>query len=64
MKKNRRIRFNNKVKVKYYYKNLPINHYYKFKNKLNIFKHNYKNKKNINYLIYFLIFILIFVIFT
>ena len=62
MKKNRRIRFNNKVKVKYYYKNLPINHYYKFKNKLNIFKHNYKNTNTTNNLIYFLIFILILIL--
>jgi len=54
MKKNKKIRFNNKVKIKYYIKNYPINYYYKTKNTL--------NKKNTNLIILFLFLMLLFII--
>jgi hypothetical protein len=56
MKKNK-IRFNNKVQVKYYYKNLPINYFYK-----NTLKKNVKKEGYINYLIFILFLIFIFII--
>ncbi len=55
MKKNKKIRFNNKVKIKYYIKNYPINYYYKTKK-------NVINKKNTNLIILFLFLILLFII--